>query len=228
MWSMKKILIIIGIVLSISIAPVQHSSAQIPILEIIKAAVKKVIKAVDLKIQRLQNKTIWLQNAQKTLENKMSKLKLTEISDWSKKQKELYAKYFDELWKVKNAISSYQAVRDIVKKQIHLVQEYSKAFNLSKQDKNFTADELNYMQKVYTGILDESIKNIDQIQLVINAFATQMTDAKRLEIIHAAGNNIEQNITDLRQFNQQNIIISLQRSKEKNDIDVVKKLYGIE
>ena len=228
MWSMKKILIIIGIVLSISIAPVQHTNAQIPILEIIKAAVKKVIKAVDLKIQRLQNKTIWLQNAQKTLENKMSKLKLTEISEWSKKQKGLYAKYFDELWKVKNAISSYQAVRDIIKKQVQLVQEYSKAFNLSKQDKNFTADEINYMLKVYTGILDESIKNIDQIQLVINAFATQMTDAKRLEIIHAAGNNIEQNITDLRQFNQQNIIISLQRSKEKNDIDVVKKLYGIE
>lgn len=228
MWSMKKILVIAGIVLSISIAPVQHTNAQIPILEIIKAAIKKVIKAADLKIQRLQNKTIWLQNAQKTLENKMSKLKLTEISDWSKKQKELYAKYFDELWKVKNAISSYQVVRDIINKQVQLVQEYSKAFNLSKQDKNFTADELDYMQKVYTGILDESIKNIDQIQLVINAFATQMTDAKRLEIIHTAGDNIEQNITDLRQFNQQNITISLQRSKEKNDIDVVKKLYGLE
>ena len=225
---MKKILVIAGIVLSISIAPVQHTNAQIPILEIIKAAIKKVIKAADLKIQRLQNKTIWLQNAQKTLENKMSKLKLTEISDWSKKQKELYAKYFDELWKVKNAISSYQVVRDIINKQVQLVQEYSKAFNLSKQDKNFTADELDYMQKVYTGILDESIKKIDQIQLVINAFATQMTDAKRLEIIHTAGDNIEQNITDLRQFNQQNITISLQRSKEKNDIDVVKKLYGLE
>ena len=228
MWSMKKILIIVGIVLSICISPVQHTNAQIPILEIIKAAVKKVIKAVDLKIQRLQNKTIWLQNAQKTLENKMSKLKLTEISDWNKKQKELYANYFDELWKVKNAINSYQGVRDIIKNQVQLVHDYSKAFNLSKRDKNFTANELDYMHKVYTGILDESIKNIDQIQLVINAFATQMSDAKRLEIIHAAGDNIEQNITDLRQFNQQNIIISLQRSKENNDIDVVKKLYGIE
>lgn len=206
----------------------QQAKAQIPIIDIIKAAVKKVIRAADLKIQRLQNKTIWLQNAQKTLENKMSKLKLTEISDWSKKQKELYAKYFDELWKVKNAITSYQAVRDIIKKQIQLVQEYSKAFNLAKQDKNFTPEEINYMHQVYTGILDESLKNIDQIQLVINAFATQMSDARRLDIIHAAGNNIEQNITDLRQFNQQNIKISLQRSKERNDIDVVKKLYGLE
>jgi predicted transcriptional regulator YheO len=228
MCSMKKLFVITGIILFFNLASVQQVQAQIPIVEIIKAAVKKVIKAVDLKIQRLQNKTIWLQNAQKTLENKMSKLKLTEISDWSKKQKELYAKYFDELWKVKNTISSYQAVRDIIRKQVQLVQEYSKAFNLSKQDKNFTLDELDYMQKVYKGILDESIKNIDQIQLVLNAFASQMTDAKRLDIIHTAGNNIEQNITDLRQFNQQNIIISLQRSKERNDIEVVKKLYGLE
>jgi len=216
-----------GIALSLSIIPERQANAQIPIYDIIKAAVKKVIKAVDLKIQRLQNKTIWLQNAQKTLENKMSKLKLTEISDWAKKQKELYAKYFDELYKVKNAISSYQAVRDIIRKQVQLVQEYSKAFNLSKQDKNFTPEEISYMQQVYTGILDESLKNIDQLQLVINAFATQMTDARRLEIIHAAGTNIEQNLTDLRQFNQQNIKISLQRSKERNDIDVVKKLYGL-
>ena len=75
--------------------------AQTGILEIIKAGVKKVIIAVDLKIQRLQNKTIWLQNAQKVLENAMSELKLAEIGDWVQKQKTLYADYFDELWKSK-------------------------------------------------------------------------------------------------------------------------------
>ena len=83
------------------------------------------------------------------------------------------------------------------------------------------------MQQVYSGILDESLKSIEQVQMVITAFATQMTDAKRLEIIHAASDNIEENLTDLRQFNEQNIRVSLQRSKERNDIDVVKKLYGI-
>ena len=224
---MKKLLNIAGITLLISLAPVQHTEAQIPIYDIIKAAVKKVIKAVDLKIQRLQNKTIWLQNAQKTLENQMSKLKLKEIGDWANKQKELYAKYFDELSKVKNAIGTYQAVKDIISKQVQIVKEYSTAFNLSKQDKNFTQQEIDYMYQVYSGILDESLKSIEQVQMVITAFATQMTDAKRLAIIHSASDNIEQNLTDLRQFNQQNIRVSLQRSKERNDIDVVKKLYGI-
>src|SRR5688500_12874179 len=78
--------------------------AQDPITEVIKAGIRKAIRAVDLKIQRLQNATIWLQNAQKTLENTMSKLKLDEISDWVERQRKLYADYFDELWRVKSAI----------------------------------------------------------------------------------------------------------------------------
>lgn len=219
---MKKCLIILMIMLCCSF----RSNAQI--LEIIKAATTKIIKAIDLKVQRLQNETVWLQNAQKVLENAMSKLKLTEIGDWATRQKTLYADYFDELWKIKNAISTYQRVRDIINKQVQLVSEYSKAFALSKQDKNFSSTELDYMAQVYSGILNESLKNIEQVQLVINAFATQTSDAKRLEIIHTASDNIEQNLSDLRQFNQDNIKTSLQRAKEKNDIEVVKKLYGIQ
>ncbi len=63
--------------------------------------------------------------------------------------------------------------------------------------------------------------------MVISAFVTQMSDAKRMEIINTASDNLEQNISDLRQFNQDNIRTSLQRAKDKNDIDVVKKLYGL-
>jgi hypothetical protein len=220
---MKKIILISAVVLMTSTA---HS--QTAILEIIKEGIKKVIVAVDLKIQRLQNKTIWLQDAQKVLENAMSQTKLTQIGDWVEKQRTLYADYFDELWKVKNAISTYQRVKDIIQKQVQLVNEYSKAFSLSRQDKNFTAGEIDYMHQVYTGILDESVKNIEQVQMVISAFATQMSDGKRLEIINKASDNIDQNLSDLRQFNQDNIKTSLQRVKDQNDVDVVKKLYGLQ
>src|SRR5699024_1396635 len=87
------------------------ADAQIVVAEVIKAGVKKVIKAVDLKIQRLQNKTIWLQNAQKTLENTMAKLKLKEISSWVSKQKTLYQDYYQELWKVKMLITYYSEIK---------------------------------------------------------------------------------------------------------------------
>jgi hypothetical protein len=227
MGKMKKLLPAVAIGVLLNTISVEKCSAQIPVLDIIKAGITKVIKAADLQIQRLQNKTVWLQNAQTVLENEMSKLKLTEISNWANKQKELYANYFDELWKVKAVIGTYQSVKDIIHQQLQMVKEYESAFNLSRQDKNFTPEEIEYMHQVYTGILDESLKNISQLELVINTFATQMSDAKRLEIIHAANDNMDQQLTDLRQFNQQNINISLQRAKEKNDLDAVKQLYGL-
>jgi len=225
---MKKLFIVLVLVGLESIAPTRSAQAQIPIAEIIKAAVKKVIKAVDLQIQRLQNKTIWLQTAQKTLENTMSKLKLDEITDWVDKQKTLYKDYYEELQKVKAIISYYKRIKEITEKQVHLVEEYKRAWGLFKQDKHFTADELSYMGSVYSGILDESVKNLDQIFIVINSFQTQMSDAKRLEIINAAADRIDVNYNDLKTFNQQGVVISLQRAKAQNDVDVVKKLYGLQ
>ncbi len=108
------------------------------------------------------------------------------------------------------------------------MQQYKRAYTLFKQDKHFTPEELEYMRRVYTGILDESVKNIDQIFLVINSFSTQMTDAKRLEIINAAADQIDINYNDLKAFNQQGILLSLQRAKAEDDVDIIKKLYGLQ
>jgi hypothetical protein len=224
---MKKTLAIVGLSLCCMLMPVQKTNAQIPIADIIKAAIKKVIIAVDLRIQKLQNKTIWLQNTQKTLENTMSKLHLNEISDWVEKQRKLYADYFDELKKVKDVLTYYQRVKGIIEQQVQIVNEYKAAWALFKQDKNFTSAELDYMLQVYTGMMDESSKNIDQLLLVVNAFVTQMTDAKRLEIINTVSGKVEQNLMDLKDFNEQNKMVSLQRATEQGDIDYVKKLYGL-
>ncbi|GGI23337.1 hypothetical protein GCM10008119_07140 [Pedobacter mendelii] len=204
------------------------ANAQIAVLEVIKAGIKKVIKAVDLKVQRLQNETIWLQNAQKVLENQLSKLKLTEIADWTEKQKNLYSEYYEELWKIKSAIAYYKRIKDLTQRQVDIVDEYKWAWNLYKQDKHFTADELDYMQKVYSGILDESVKNVDQILLVVNSFKTQMSDAQRLEIINAAADKMDTNYSDLKQFNTQNSRLSIQRAKSLDEAAKLKEIYGIE
>lgn len=224
---MKRLLAVVMLGLCCMILPMQQTQAQIPIYDIIKKAIKKVIVAADLKIQRLQNKTIWLQNAQKTLENKMSQLKLNEIKDWVEKQRKLYDDYFKELWKVKTALVYYQRVKDIIQRQVQLVGEYKGAWALFKQDKNFTPEELDYMFNIYTGMMDESLKGIDQLSLVINAFATQMSDAKRLEIINTVADNIEQQFVDMKEFNNQQKLLSLQRATERNEIEYVRRLYGI-
>ena len=223
----KIITCIICLLLISTPARPAERKAALPILEIVKAVTKKVIKAIDLRIQKLQNKTIWLQNAQKQVENVLSKLKLDEISDWTKKQKDLYKGYYEELAKVKSIITYYQRIKDITRKQTRLVQEYERAWNLFKQDTHFKDSEIQYMERVYSGILEESVKNMDQIFLILDSFSTQMSDLKRLEIINKAADQIDANYDDLTLFNQQNVMISIQRAKTEADVNQVKQFYGI-
>lgn len=203
------------------------ANAQFIIAEVIKAGIKKVIRAIDLKVQRLQNQTIWLQNAQKVVENQLSKLKLTEISDWTERQKKLYSGYYQELQKVKGLISTYQRIKDLTSTQTEIVREYQWAVSLFRRDKHFSADELTHIEEVYKGILEESLKNLDQIFLVISSFKTEMSDAKRLELIDAAADKMEQNYADLKQFNQQNITLSIQRARTELEIKTLKHVYEI-
>lgn len=210
--------------LSCSMSPVK-TDAQV--ITVITTVIKKVLVAIDLQVQRLQTKTIGLQNVQKAIENTMSKLNLTDISDWVQKQKDLYDNYYQELWKVKAAIAYYTRVKKIITEQLDLVNAYKKGFALLKQDRHFTAGELGYMYTVYSGILGESVKNLDQIYLVINAFATQMSDAERLRIIDEAASRIDRNYADVKQFTNDNIRLSLQRSKDDNDLFTVKQLYNL-
>jgi len=203
------------------------AQAQVPPIDVLATLAKKVIRAIDLQVQRLQNNTIDLQNIQKQIENALSKLKLDEITDWTNKQKQLYQDYFDELWRVKSIITYYKRIIEIIDRQKQLISEYKQAYALVQQDKHFTPDELNYMYTVYTGIINESIKSVDQILTLIQSFAVQMSDAQRLELLDHSADEIEQRITDLREFNQQNIQLSLQRAKDLDDINAIKQLYGL-
>ncbi|CAA9197263.1 hypothetical protein FLA105534_01546 [Flavobacterium bizetiae] len=210
-------------------SPAQASSKTValPILEIVKAVTKKVIKAIDLRIQRLQNKTIWLQNAQKQIENVLSKLKLEQISEWSQKQRDLYKDYYEELTRVKSAITYYKRIKEVTTKQTRLISEYERTWNLIRQDNLFSDQELDYMQEVYSGILGQSVQNIDQIFLVLDSFTTQMSDLKRLEIINNAADRIDDNYESLMLFNKQNMLLRLQRAKISNDVNKVKEFYLI-
>jgi len=221
---MKKIFILITACVLIS----SVSDAQIPIISVITTLAKKVLNALDLAVEKLQNETIELQNVQKAIENEMSQLQLDGITDWVQKTKDLYSEYYQELSEVKQIIADYDKVKQIISLQEKIVSEYQSAYALFKQDKHFSAAEISYMYNVYSGILDQSLKNLEQALLVVNAFVTQMSDGARLNIINSAASGMQKNYNDLKQFNNQNIQISLQRAADANDVQTIKQLYGLQ
>jgi hypothetical protein len=225
---MQKWFIILTVAGMAALLPVQQVHAQIPVLDIIKAGITKVIKAIDLEVQRLQNQTVGLQSAQKVVENTMSELHLNEITGWVQQQKDLYSEYYNELWQVKTIITDYHRIKEIYQKQTQLVAEYNQAWHLLQQDKHFTAGEISYMGQVYSGILDATVQNINQLLVVVNALTTQMSDAQRMAFINQVGHQVDKNYDDLHRFNTQNSLVSLSRTKDENDAAMVRWMYGLQ
>ncbi|MES2373467.1 MAG: TraG family conjugative transposon ATPase [Bacteroidota bacterium] len=109
-------LVLVMLLLFVSVG----SRAQIPI---IGTVISKAIKVIDLKIQRMQNEVLVLQNVQKEIENKLHVLKMREISDWTLKQKELYENYFKELGMVKQSIREISSIELLEKQKIKSLQQ---------------------------------------------------------------------------------------------------------
>jgi hypothetical protein len=221
-----KFLTAVSAVLLLSISH-ERAEAQIPGVNIITGVIKKVIVAIDLKVQQLQNQTIALQNAEQKLENSLHLSSLNNISGWLGKEKELYANYYKELNTVRGLIADYDEVKAVISKQRQLVAEYRQASSLFNRDAHFSPEELRYMGNIYNGILQESLQNLDQLLLAVSSLNTQMDDAERLSRIAEAAKAMQTNLDHLRQFNRQNAGLSLMRAKDAQDRQHMKQIYGI-
>jgi hypothetical protein len=208
--------------------PHTRSDGQVlEVIDVVNAAVKKVIETADLEVQRLQTQTIALQDAEKELENSMAGDLLDDITDWVEQQEQLYGAYYQELWQVKSALNSFSKAATLIDRQAALVREEQRDWAAVQQDPHFTLVELEYIAKVYSGILNESARNVQQISLVIQSFVTQMDDAGRLAIIDETNRSIDDDFSGLRAFTQQNSLLSLQRARDENDVLTIKQLYNL-
>jgi hypothetical protein len=209
------------------LAPQVSDGQVLDIIDIINAAVKKVVVATDLEVQRLQTGTIDAQNTQKELENAMQQSELTDITGWVQQQRDLFAGFYQELWEVKEALSTAEQVAEMIDKQAQIVAGFKQAWAAVQQDNHFSAAELGHMNAVLSGIMNESVQNITRLGLVIRSLVTSMSDGARLGMVDETGRAIDRNYGDLALFSQQSFLLSVQRARDEREVGTVMALYGV-
>jgi conjugation system TraG family ATPase len=220
-----KLLMLVGLTALFLLAPTTHASAQI--IDLIDEAVKYALEEADLAIQQAQTQALYLQNTEKALENQMTGGLLGDIGDWVQDEEDLYRGYYQELWQVKAAFTSYSRVVQLIQRQEQLVRDYQQAVSAVQRDPHFSPAEVTLMLHVYSGILNASIRNVSQLVTVVNSFVAQMDDAGRLRIIDETAAAVDRNYADLHGYSQENSLLSLQRARDEGDIQTVKALYGL-
>jgi len=139
----------------------------------------------------------------------------------------LHKAFLDGLMEVSPAVRNYRRVADITNYQIILVKEYRKAYERFRQDNNFNADELAYLGRVYDNLFKESLRNLDELLTVITAGKARMSDDERLQAIDRIYADMQDKLTFLRHFNNNTTILAVQRAKERNDAQTIRKIYGL-
>ena len=151
----------------------------------------------------------------------------TSIKNISQGNFNLHRDFLDGLLQVSPAVKQYSKVADIIRVQLKLVKESKAALAEFRGTKQFTITEIEYLGNVYANLLKECLKTLDELAMVVTAGKLRMSDDERLQAIDRIHNEVIEQYTFLNEFNNGTAILSLQREKEKMDIDLMRKVHGL-
>jgi DNA repair ATPase RecN len=144
------------------------------------------------------------------------------VKDMTEGNFSLHKTFLDALMQVSPAVKNYKRVAEIVEYQISIVKESRNGMNRFIKSENFSGQEINYFEKVYGNLLNESLRNLDELTMIITADKLRMSDDERLKAVDDIYEQMQDKLLFLRNFNTTSNVLALQRSKEKNDVYVSK------
>lgn len=144
------------------------------------------------------------------------------VKDMTEGNFSLHKTFLDALMQVSPAVKNYKRVGEIVDYQILIVKESRSGMNRFMKSGNFSGNEINYFEKVYANLLNQSLRNLDELTMAITADKLRMSDDERLRAIDEIHGQMQDKLLFLRHFNASSNVLALQRSKEKNDVYVLK------
>ena len=139
----------------------------------------------------------------------------------------LHQVFLDGLYAVNPTVSKYKRIPMIIDYQSQLMREYKRAYKRVRDDANFTATELRYLESVYTYLVKQSVTNLDELAMIVTASKLRMTDEERLKAIDRIFLDMESKLSFLRYFNNSTQMLAMQRAREKSDVSTIESLYEL-
>lgn len=149
------------------------------------------------------------------------------VKDMTEGNFSLHKTFLDALMQVSPTVKNYKKIGEIVNLQIQLVRESKKGLDRFVKSGSFSQKELNYFEKVYGNLLNMSIRNLDELTMVITADKLRMSDDERLKVVDEVFLDMQDKIAFLRNFNNSSNIVMLQRARETKDAYASKELYEL-
>lgn len=149
------------------------------------------------------------------------------VKDITEGNFKLHQVFLDGLYMVSPAVKRYHRIPQIIRYQEFLVKEYKRAFNRFRNDTNLTLREIRYLGNVYSYLVRQSLRNVDELLMVITASRLRMSDEERLKAIDRIFESMEEKVSFLVRLNTTAGVLIVQRAKANRDLITTQKLYDV-
>ena len=206
---MKKIFLIISFLSCLFCCPAQQKEKQIKrMLEQI-AANKVYIDYLEKGYNIARNGLQTIQNIKK--------------GDFN-----LHFNFFDSLKKVNPKIRTWAKVADIIAYQIRIIKDTKQTIKDIKEAHQFTDNELDYCDAVFDNLLEECVKNIDDLVTIITDGEVEMKDDERMKRIDRLYADMQDKYSFTSSFSNEMGILSAERLSEQVEINMSKRINPVQ
>lgn len=148
------------------------------------------------------------------------------IRDTKKGDFRIHLGHIDSLKIVNPKIKNWIKVADIITYQTRISNTGKQAIDAVRQSRQFTNAELGYCKKVFDNLLEECLKSIDELVMVITNGATEMTDDERIKRIEKIYLDMQDKSSFASSFSNEMSLLVIQRLTEQAELNYSKKLNG--
>ena len=183
----------------VAVVATMNAKAALPqwVIQLLKTAADQVLKALNIALQRLQNKEIDETNEAKIFEASIHSRFIKNIVTKGNEMRDLYKTYYDELKAVKEVIVTIGELRDLVKQEADFIRVYQGILDVIASGV-FQEAERDYILGLAGQILDGARANVADVKELITGFSTTMQDADRVTIIKGVNARISADLVRFR------------------------------
>lgn len=149
------------------------------------------------------------------------------INDIKHGDYDLHNNYFNSLKHVNASIGSYPRIDSITSLQMQILQVNDAITRFIQDNENILHNEKDYIKKVMSNLLNKCAEDLNQLTQLTTNDSLQMKDDERLQRIDGLYSDMQDKYMFAQYFNGEIQTLALSRSKNMNDLNTSKLLYGI-
>lgn len=150
------------------------------------------------------------------------------IKDISEGNFNLHKTFLDGLLAVNPLVAKYKRIPDIIHYQQMIVEQCKQGLARIRADGELTPEEIRYAERVYSNLIRQSLRKLDELVTIVTATKLRMSDGERLQGIDRLFREMAKKLTVLQSFNDYTHELARQRAKAKNELRTMHNLHGID